>query len=120
MDVTVDIKTLFIILVLIALVILIVYAVFVLKKLLVTLDHTNQILEDVEVISEMASSRSQDLDGIIDDVVSLIKLKKSMSKLSSFIFTPLIFSFAIIISNISCLCFGFSPLKKIFSVLMKN
>ena len=70
MDVTVDIKTLFIILVLIALVILIVYAVFVLKKLLVTLDHTNQILEDVEVISEMASSRSQDLDGIIDDVVS--------------------------------------------------
>ena len=66
--VTFNVKTLFIILVLIALIVLIVYAIFVLRKLLVTLEHTNKVLEDTGVISEIAASRSQDLDGIITDV----------------------------------------------------
>ena len=63
MDVSIDIKTLLIVLVLIALVVLIVYAIMVLRKLLVTVDRTNNVLEDLEVVSEIAASRSQDLDG---------------------------------------------------------
>ena len=68
MDVSIDIKTLLIVLVLIALVVLIVYSIMVLRKLLVTVDRTNNVLEDLEVVSEIAASRSQDLDGIIDNV----------------------------------------------------
>lgn len=68
MNVTIDIKMLLIALVLIALIVLIVYGIMVLKKLLITLDHTNKVLEDVETISEIAASRSQDIDGIVDSV----------------------------------------------------
>ena len=80
MDVTIDIKTFFIVLVLIAMVVLIVYAIFVMRKLLVTLDHTNTVLEDVEVITEIAAARSEDLDGIVDNVsVAANELSESMS-----------------------------------------
>ncbi len=68
MDVTIDIKTLLIVLVLIALLVLIIYGIILLRKLLVTADRANKVLEDVEVISEIAASRSEDLDGIIDNV----------------------------------------------------
>lgn len=72
MSVTIDLKTLLIILVLIALIVLIIYAILAVRKLLVTLDHTNKVLEDVEVISEIASARSQDVDGIITNVSSTV------------------------------------------------
>ena len=68
MSVTLDLKTLLIALVLIALIILIIYAIVMVKKLLVTLNHTNKILEDFEVVSGIASERSQDLNGIISNV----------------------------------------------------
>ena len=58
--------------VLIALIVLIIYAILAVRKLLVTLDHTNKVLEDVEVISEIASARSQDVDGIITNVSSTV------------------------------------------------
>lgn len=64
----IDAKTLLIILVLIALIVLIVFAIVAIRKLMVTLDHANTVLEDVEVVSEIAAKRSQDIDGIIDDV----------------------------------------------------
>ena len=68
MDVTIDIKTFFVLLVLIALVVLIIYGIILLRRLLVTVDHANKVLEDVEVISAIAATRSEDLDGIIDNV----------------------------------------------------
>ncbi len=68
MSVTIDLKTLFIILVLIALLFLIIYAVVMIKKLLVTLDRTNKILEDVQVTTEIVANRSKDVDGIIGNV----------------------------------------------------
>lgn len=68
MSVSIDIKLFLVILVLIALVVLIIYGILVLRKLLVTLDRTNKILEDAEVVTEIAASRSEDLNGIIDDV----------------------------------------------------
>ena len=35
---------------------------------MITLEHTNKILEDVEVVSDIAANRSRDLDGIIENV----------------------------------------------------
>ena len=72
MSVTIDLKTLLIALVLIALIILIIYAILMIRKLMVTLTHTNKILEDLEVVSEIASARSQDVDGIITNVSSTV------------------------------------------------
>ncbi len=68
MSVTLDLKTTLIVLVLIALIILIIYAIVMIRKLLVTLNHTNKILEDFEVVSSIASERSQDVNNIITNV----------------------------------------------------
>ncbi|MDD4200852.1 MAG: hypothetical protein PHS19_05625 [Eubacteriales bacterium] len=68
MNVTIDIKTLLIAFVLIALIIMIVYTIMMIRKLLITLEHTNSILEDVEVVSSIASERSKDVDSIISNV----------------------------------------------------
>ena len=68
MSVTLDLKTLLIALVLIALIVLIIYAILMIKKLMITLTHTNKILEDFEVVSGIASERSQDLNNIVSNV----------------------------------------------------
>ena len=68
MSITLDLKTLLIALVLIALIVLIIYVIILVKRLFVTIAHTNKVLEDVEVISAIAAERSQDLDGIITNV----------------------------------------------------
>ena len=65
MSVTLDLKTLLIALVLIALIVLIIYLIFLVKKLMVTLEHTDKVLEDVEVVTAIAAERSQDVDSII-------------------------------------------------------
>lgn len=68
MNVTIDLKVLAIVVVVIAVVVVAVYLVKLFKKLMVTLDHTNKILEDVEVVSDIAANRSKDIDGIIENV----------------------------------------------------
>ena len=68
MNVTIDLKILALVIICIALVVLIVYLIQALRKLLVTLDQTNKILADVEVISDIAANRSKDVDGIISNV----------------------------------------------------
>ena len=72
MNVTIDIKVLAIIVIAVAVVVLVAYIIQALKKLMVTLDHTNKILEDVEVVSEIAAERSKDIDGIITDVTGSV------------------------------------------------
>ena len=49
MSVTLDLKTLLIALVLIALIVLIIYVIILVKRLMVTLTHTDKVLEDVAV-----------------------------------------------------------------------
>ena len=72
MSVTIDIKLFLVILLLIALIVLVVYAVLMIRKLLVTLDRANKVLSDVEVISEIAANRSQDIDGIIGNASDVV------------------------------------------------
>ncbi|MBQ0078975.1 MAG: hypothetical protein KBS66_03655 [Eubacterium sp.] len=68
MNVTIDIKLLGFALIVIAVLVLIVFLIQLVRKLLVTLDHANKILADVEVVSEIASERTQDINGIVGDV----------------------------------------------------
>ena len=68
MKMMIDLKILALIVVMIAVVVLVIYLVRLLKKMMITLEHANKILEDVEVVSEIAANRSKDLDGIIGNV----------------------------------------------------
>jgi len=68
MNVTIDLKALLIVVAIIAIIVLIVYLVRFFRDMSVTLKHTNKILEDVEVITDIAADRSKDVDKIISDV----------------------------------------------------
>ena len=56
----------------IAVVVLVIYVVRFLKSLMVTLEHTNEVLKDVEVITDIAAKRSEDVDSIISDVADTV------------------------------------------------
>lgn len=68
MSITIDLKMLILIIICIAVVVLVVYLIRCLKSLMVTLEHTNEILENVETMTDLAAKRSKDIDGIIDNV----------------------------------------------------
>lgn len=68
MNVTIDLKILALLIISIAVVVLIIYLIQVMRRLLVTLDKTNKILTDAEIISDIAANRSKDVDGIISNV----------------------------------------------------
>lgn len=68
MSVTLDIKVLAFIAIAIALVVFLIYLIQLMRKLIVTVNRTNKILEDVEVISNIAADRSKEVDGIISNV----------------------------------------------------
>ena len=52
----------------VALFILIIYMIFFIKNLTTTIKHTNSILEDAKVMTDIAQKRTKDVDEIIDDV----------------------------------------------------
>ena len=69
MNVMIDLKTLFLIVLGIALLVLIVYLIQLTRKLLTSMDHTT--------ITDLAAKRSKDVDGIIGDVSESVE---SLSK----------------------------------------
>ena len=72
MNVTIDLKVLAWLLVAIALLVLIIYLIQVVRRLIVTLEHTNKILTDVEAITEIAAERTKDVDAIVETVTESI------------------------------------------------
>ncbi len=68
MNVMIDLKTLFLIVLGIALLVLIIYLIQLTRKIMTSMDHTINILEDVAIVTDLAAKRSKDVDGIIGDV----------------------------------------------------
>lgn len=68
MNVMIDLKTLFLIVLGVALLVLIIYLIQLTRKIMTSMDHTINILEDVATITDLAAKRSKDVDGIIGDV----------------------------------------------------
>lgn len=68
MNVMIDLKTLFLIVLGVALLVLIIYLIQLTRKIMTSMDHTINILEDVAIITDLAAKRSKDVDGIIGDV----------------------------------------------------
>ena len=89
MSVTIDIKVLALAAIFIALLVLIIYMIKLMRKLIVTVEHTNKILEDVEVVSDIAADRSKDVDDIISNVSESVASVKDARKGKESIFTAL-------------------------------
>jgi predicted PurR-regulated permease PerM len=70
MDMTLTLKDAGLILIGAGLFILICYGISLMRNLIVTVRHTNKILEDAQVITKLASERSKDVAKIIVDVAS--------------------------------------------------
>lgn len=49
-------------------IVLLVYVIKLIKKLIETLSHVNVVLDDAKEISEVASRRTKQVDGMLDDV----------------------------------------------------
>ena len=89
MNVMIDLKTLFLIVLGIALLVLIVYLIQLTRKLLTSMDHTINILEDVATITDLAAKRSKDVDGIIGDVSESVESLSKAVKRDQNIFAAL-------------------------------
>lgn len=63
-----DLKTLGWALIIIGLLVLIVFGIVFMRNLIITIQHTNRILQDAEKISAIAAERSEQLDGLVGDV----------------------------------------------------
>jgi Na+-transporting methylmalonyl-CoA/oxaloacetate decarboxylase gamma subunit len=73
MSVTIDLKVLGWGLVILCLVILIIFCIVLVKNLMVTVKRTNQSLEDTEIITDIASERTKQLNSAVGDVADSVK-----------------------------------------------
>lgn len=72
MDMMISIKDVGLILIFLAIIALIIYLIVMLKSLTNTLKQTNQVLEDVKVVTEVAQRRTTQVDGAMDDLLGLV------------------------------------------------
>ena len=56
----------------IGLIILVIYLIILAKNLVTTVKSTNKILQDAEVVTDVAQKRTTDVDGLLDDVISSV------------------------------------------------
>ncbi|QHI73031.1 hypothetical protein [Aminipila terrae] len=76
MEITLTLKDLGLILIGAGIIVLLVYCISFVRSLIVTVRHTNKILEDTQVITAIAAARAQDVDLAVGDVA------ESVSKIS--------------------------------------
>ncbi len=72
MEITLTLKDLGLILIATGIVVLLIYCINFMRNLVVTIKHTNKILEDTQVISAIAAARAQDIDQAVGNVTESI------------------------------------------------
>ena len=70
---TIDVKTSLLCLLIIVVIILVIYGIYAVFNLVKTIKQANKVLADFEVVSKIASERSQQLDKFIDQTSKKIK-----------------------------------------------
>ena len=70
--ITIDIKTMLIYLVLIAVAVLVIYLIVLVKNLVTTVKNTNKVLEDTAVVSGILAEKAKAADGLADDVIEAL------------------------------------------------
>jgi len=88
MDTALTIKDAGMILIGAGIIILIAYTIAFMKNLVVTIKHTNKILEDAQVVTKITAERSKEVDKMIDGAVSSVSVitesfKGNQSKLTA-------------------------------------
>lgn len=72
MEITLTLKDLGLILIGTGIIVLLVYCIGFIRNLTITIKHTNKILEDTQVISAIAATRSQDIDQVVGQVTESV------------------------------------------------
>jgi len=72
MDATIQVKDALLFLIMGGAIVLIVYLIVLIKNVVVTVKHTNQIMADAEVITKIARERTEEVNGVLDDVVESV------------------------------------------------
>ena len=70
---TIDVKTMLICLLIIAAIVLVIYAIVAVYHLTETLKRSQKVLDEFEIVSRIASERTQQLDKVIDQTSKKIK-----------------------------------------------
>ncbi|MDD6042189.1 MAG: hypothetical protein PUB87_00365 [Eubacteriaceae bacterium] len=66
--VNVDVKTVLVWLLYIALIVMVLFIIVLIKNLVTTVKKTNMILEDAKIVSEITAEKANQVDGIVSDV----------------------------------------------------
>jgi len=72
MEITLTVKDLGFILIVTAVLILLFYCISFMRNLIITIKHTNKVLEDTQVISAIAAERAQDINQAVEDVTTTV------------------------------------------------
>lgn len=72
MDATISVKDALLFLIMGGAVVLIIYLIVLIKNVVVTVKHTNQIMADAEVITTIARERTEEINGALDNVVESV------------------------------------------------
>lgn len=80
MEMTLTLKDLGLILIGSGIIVLLVYSIGFIRNLTVTIKHTNQILEDTQVITAIAAERAQELDEAVGDVAHSVSQMADVMK----------------------------------------
>ena len=68
MEITLTLQDLGLLIIGVGLIVLIGYCISLVKNLVTTIKHTNKILEDTKIITDIAATRATDVDKIVGDV----------------------------------------------------
>ncbi len=80
MEIVISLKELGLIILLIFLIVLVVYTIGVMRNLVVTIKKANKILEDTEVITEIAATRAKQADVAVGDLSEALGIVSSAVK----------------------------------------
>ena len=72
MEITISLKDAGLLIIGVGLILLIGYCVAFMRGLVITVKNTNKILEDAQVISNIAAEKSKEIDRMVDDVTSSV------------------------------------------------
>ena len=84
----INVRDVLLILVLIAVLILVVYLILLVKKLMITADKANKVLDDTSVVSEIAAKDVKAIDGAVTNISSTVNgISNELGKSTGFIKT---------------------------------
>ena len=80
MEITIDLKTLLLGLLIIAIIVLVIYLIVAVANLIKSLKSLSKVLDDFQVVSDIAAARSKQIDHVVNDVATTVSGATSQIK----------------------------------------